>query len=207
MDERSNEAWIADLTDDKRSAAALRDLRAILLRGLHSGLVRQINTAKPEFEPLAEDFVQEALLKILANLETFNGAAKFTTWAHKIAVRVALSELRRKQWRDRSLDELLAAEPPFSFTPADDAPTPELSTQQRDLLAMVERLVAEGLTDKQREAITLVAFEQMPIDEAARRLSMQRNALYKLIHDARKRLKAQLEAEGLSTDDLLAAFS
>ena len=206
IEERTNEAWVADLADPARREAALNELRAILLRGLRRGLVQHVNTSKPEFEPLAEDFVQEAILKILANLETFNGTAKFTTWAHKIAVRVALTELRRKQWRDRSLDEMLSADSPFTFNVVDENPSPELSAQQRDLLAVINRLVEEGLTDKQREAIQLVAFEQMPIEEAAVRMAMRRNALYKLIHDARKRLKQLLEAQGLTTDDLLAAF-
>ncbi len=111
MQQRTNDEWLADLgASGPAREDALADLRPILLDGLRRGLTNWVNTSGPEFAPMAEDFVQEALLKILANLETFAGRSKFTTWAHKITVRVALTELRRKRWQDRSLDDMLSAE-------------------------------------------------------------------------------------------------
>lgn len=101
MATRFNHRWRA--FDD-----ALADLQLILLAGLHRGLLNQINTNAPEFATQAEDFVQEALLKILDNLNSFAGRSQFTTWAHKIAISVALTELRRKRWQDASLDGLTA---------------------------------------------------------------------------------------------------
>lgn len=185
---------------------ALADLREILLGGLKRGLVGQVNTSALEFESQAEDFTQEALLKVLANLDTFRGNSKFTTWAHKIAVRIALSELRRKRWQDRSLDELVSAEPPFSFTPADNAPTPAHVTEQRDVITTINRIIANDLTDKQREAMQMVPLGGMPIQEAANQLGMNRNALYKLLHDARKRIRDRLAKEGLSSAEIIAMF-
>lgn len=206
MQARSNAEWLDDLRDAGRREAALAELRPLLLNGLRRGLVDYVNTAGPEFAALAEDFVQEALLKILDNLESFRGESQFTTWAHKVAVRVALSELRHKQWQDRSLDALLSAETVVTFQPADAAPTPDLSAEQRDLAAVLHRLIEETLTEKQRTALQLVPIGQMPIAEAAERLGMTRNALYKLLHDARLRLKQRLAEEGLTPDDLLDAF-
>jgi RNA polymerase sigma-70 factor, ECF subfamily len=101
--ERTNEEWLQALTSTGSArVAALNDLRDVLVRGLRRGLLGRVNTSAPDFDALAEDFVQEALLKILDNLPTFAGRSKFTTWAHKITVHVALSELRRKRWQDAS---------------------------------------------------------------------------------------------------------
>lgn len=205
---RSNEEWLEHLRavgpaqDD-----ALSDLREILLGGLKRGLTDWVNTSGPEFGALAEDFVQEALLKILAKLDTFQGRSKFTTWAHKITVRIALTELRRKRWQDRSLDEMVSAETPFNFAVPDKRPTPERATTQLDMLERVQRIIDEELTEKQRMALQAGPLGGMPLDVTAEKMGMKRNALYKLIHDARKRLKQRLAQEGLTTEEILQLFA
>ena len=90
---------------------------------------------------------------------------------------------------------------------AGEQPTPERLTIRRTMLATVRRFVDEELTERQREAIVAVMFEGMPLEEAARRMGTNRNALYKLLHDARKRLKKRMEAEGLSAQDVLGAIN
>jgi RNA polymerase sigma-70 factor (ECF subfamily) len=207
MAQRSNEEWLADLSSSGNALEdALADLRIILLEGLRRGLTDWVSTAGPEFAPLSEDFVQEALLKILSNLGSFAGRSKFTTWAHKITVRVALTELRRKSWKDRSLDDMLSADTPFSRPFAANSPTPERMTERADMLVHLQRIIEEELTPKQREVMLLVPIGGMPISEAADRMGMKRNAMYKLLHDARLRLKKRLEADGLSADDIMVAF-
>lgn len=207
MQQRTNDEWLADLgAIGPAREDAIADLRPILLDGLRRGLTNWVNTSGPEFAPMAEDFVQEALLKILANLETFAGRSKFTTWAHKITVRVALTELRRKRWQDRSLDDMLSAESPFSRSFAADTPTPERATERTEMMAHLEQIITEELTDKQREAMLLVPIGGMPMSEAADRMGMKRNALYKLLHDARLRVKKQLEEDGLWAESILATF-
>jgi RNA polymerase sigma factor (sigma-70 family) len=156
-----------------------------------------------------EDFVQEALLKILAGLDSFRGESRFTTWAQKVAVHVALTELRRRHWRDVSLDEITGASN-ASFIPdtlADPLAGPEQQAIQRMLLSTLRRIIATELTDKQRQALIAVRIHGMPLEEVARRMGTNRNALYKLLHDARQRLKKRMMAEGLSPQDVLAAFS
>ncbi|MGB1249776.1 MAG: RNA polymerase sigma factor [Candidatus Promineifilaceae bacterium] len=207
MKQRTNDEWLSELRDPNNREDALIDLRTILLNGLRRGLVSHVNTQGPEFEPLAEDFTQEALLKVLANIDSFRGKSKFTTWAHKIAVRVALTELRRKRWKDRSLDDLLSDDSPVTFVAPDKKPTPDMTAVQTDLMARVMRIIQEELTDKQRTAMQLVPIGGTPIDVAARQMSMKRNALYKLLHDARLRVKNRLQKEGLSSAEILAAFS
>jgi RNA polymerase sigma-70 factor (ECF subfamily) len=137
-------------------AAALNDLRDVLVRGLRRGLLGRVNTSAPDFDALAEDFVQEALLKILDNLPTFAGRSKFTTWAHKITVHVALSELRRKRWQDASLTALSEPDegPYIPGLTADPAPDPASLAERRDMLARVNRIITETLSDKQRAALS-----------------------------------------------------
>ncbi len=206
MRQRSNDEWLSELRDDEQREQALADLRSILLRGLQHGLVNQVNTTAPEFQPLAEDFVQDALLKILANLDTFRGQSKFTTWAHKIAVRNALTELRRKRWKNRSLDAMLSEDTPYTFSVEDIRPKPEELAEQSEVVNQVFRIIDEELTDKQRQAMVLIPIQGVPIDVAAKEMNMKRNAVYKLMHDARLRLKKRLEAEGLSPESILATF-
>jgi RNA polymerase sigma-70 factor, ECF subfamily len=203
--ERSNEQWLAELRGPERDRA-LTDLRTLLVRGLRVALRGRVRQGLNE---AAEDFAQEALIKITANLDTFRGESQFTTWAQKIAVRTASTELRRKRWRDVSLQEVLdsyGTRSGESDRLADEQPTPEQLTMRSTMVATVRRFVDDELTDKQREAIVAVMFEGMPQEEAARRMGTNRNALYKLMHDARRRLKKRMEAEGLSAQNVLGSI-
>ena len=195
---RTNAEW----TDAVRAEDpdGLADLRLVLVEALRPMLRRK---APAQAGALAEDFAQDALLHILDRLDTFRGEARFTTWAAKVAVRLALSELRRLRWKDISLDDLLDVRPDGPITAEPEAPSPEAATMTAERVALMRELVAEVLTERQRTAIEAVMLHGMPIEEVARRMDTNRNALYKLLHDARQRLKQALEARGLGPDDLL----
>jgi RNA polymerase sigma-70 factor (ECF subfamily) len=203
MPERTNEEWLSDLRGPEQ-AAALADLRAFLVRGLRYALASYSNVD----DVLIEDFVQDALLKILNALDSFRGESKFTTWAQKIAVRVALTELRRRRWKDVSLDGIVEAQD-MDFVPdmmIESSAGPDQQATQRIFLETLQRLISTELTDKQRQALIAVRVQGMPLEEVARRMGTNRNALYKLLHDARQRLKRKMEAEGLSPEEVLSAF-
>ena len=203
MEQRSNQEWLDALkSPGAERERALAELRALLLRGLNHALRGWRSTARRDFESLAEDFCQEALLRILDNLDSFEGRSRFTTWAHKIAVRVALTELRRKRWQDVSLDALVAEEGAES-TMSSEEPGPETEVQRADMLAWVKRIMKEELTEKQRAALAAISFGGMPLEEVASRMDTNRNALYKVIHDGRVRLKRRLAREGLNPQDIL----
>src|SRR5512144_1876818 len=209
MTNRTNEAWITDLrSNGSTREAALNDLRVIIEKGLPYALSRWLSPDDPLFTPLVEEVTQETLLRVLDQLGTFEGRSLFTTWVQKIAVRIALTELRRKRWQDSSLDELVDNEetpaPPRLM--ADRAPSPEALAERADMVAAVRRILEQELTPKQREALTLLGIQDVPLEEAARRMKTNRNALYKLLHDARLRLKRRLLAEGISAQEVLAAF-
>jgi RNA polymerase sigma-70 factor (ECF subfamily) len=209
MSTRTNEEWIADLqTDGDSRDAALEDLRAIIMNGLPYALSRWVSPSEPQFKFIVEEVTQETLLRILDRLHTFEGRSQFTTWVHKIAIRIALSELRRKRWRDSSLDEMVDNEdaPAPESLLEDFSASPETSVERADMMTRIRRVIAEELTDRQREALLLLSVQDMPMDEAARKLKTNRNALYKLLHDARLRLKRRLTLEGLSAQEVLTAF-
>lgn len=203
--ERTNEQWLAELRGPERDAA-LADLRVVLVRGLRGALGGRSGGVSGA---AVEDFAQEALMKILHSLDSFRGESRFTTWAQKIAVRVALTDLRRKKWRDVSLQELVSRYGAGSPAPAmlkDPLPDPEELAVREMMLTTLWRLILEELTERQREALVAVMINGMPLEEAARRMDTNRNALYKLLHDARRRLKERLISEGLTSREVLAVF-
>jgi RNA polymerase sigma-70 factor (ECF subfamily) len=199
--ERSNDQWLAALRGPKKDEA-LEDLRAMLVRGLRATLHARTSSA----EPSVEDFAQEALIKILDNLDSFRGESRFTTWAQKIAVRTAFAEMRRRRWHDVSLEEAIKDHGESNGMPADSLADPERSATQRMIMTQFRLFIDEELTVRQRKAI-LAAMGGMNLEEVARRMGTNRNALYKLLHDARKRLKQRMLAEKLSPQDVLSAFS
>jgi len=204
MSDRTNLEWREALLSPQADTA-LTDLRAILLRGLRYALAGRGVT-----ESDLEDFTQDALLKVLRELAAFRGEARFTTWAQKVAVRVALTELRRRRWRDVSLQDLLAEHEESDFTPAvltDKAPDPGQIAVRTMMMEKIQRIIAEELTDRQRQAMMAVMQGGMPLQEVAQRMGTNRNALYKLLHDARQRLQGRMMREGLSPDEMLAMFS
>jgi len=202
----TNEAWLEALQVPDRDPAAVEGLRTLLVRGLHAALRERVPR---RVDALAEDFAQDALIKILDKLDTFRGESKFTTWAQKIAVRTAFTELRRKRWENVSLQAVVADDE----TPSSDAVAPpeqtgpDESTSQQMLLDRVQQIIQNTLTDRQRTAITAV-MQDMPLQEVARRMDTNRNALYKVIHDARQKVKDTLETQyDLSADQLLAELA
>ena len=216
MDRRSDEQWLVALQadDTPEQADALEDLRLRLQRGIFYYLSRErsdlADRANSELEQMAEDFAQEATLRVLKNLNSFRGDSLFTTWATKVAVRVAISELRRARYRDFSLEEVTAdgelmpnlAEMFLSNRPAG----PEKATERSDVLAKIQHAIDTALTDRQRTALTAVVLRNVPLEVVAERMNTNRNALYKLLYDARMKLRNALEAEGLGVDYIQSLF-
>ena len=204
--QRSNKEWLEALRPPIADEA-LDDLRSTLLRGLRAALSNRVDG---DLAALTEDFTQDALLKILDSLESFRGESRFTTWAQKIAIHVAFSELRRRRWKDISLQTLIETPDGDEYTPAiltDPSVTPEREATQHDLMEIVEGLVDEELTDRQRTAMLAMVQSDMPISEIAVKMDTNPNALYKLMHDARKRLQVRLEEKsGLSAQEVMAVF-
>ncbi len=184
-----------------RAEVALADLRGVLLRGLRRALSGRAGAD----DALIEDLAQEATLRVLDRLDGYRGESRFTTWAVTIAVRVALTELRRPRWRDVSLDRLAAEDRGALPDPPTPASGPAREAERREILDLLRRTLEGELTERQRTAL-VGELRGMPQEEIARQLGIGRNALYKLGHDARTRLKARLIAAGVTDEDVRAAF-
>jgi RNA polymerase sigma-70 factor (ECF subfamily) len=194
--ERTNEAWLEQLAgDDPRRQAALVDLRQVLLRRLRSALASDSRVD----DGFLEDAVQDALLRVMERLGQFEGRSRFLTWATTVAIRTALGELRRRRFSDVSIEELTEG-----WEIVEDSPGPDRG--RWEILDKMHEVIREQLTEKQRKAL-LAELKGMPQSEIARQLGSKRNAVYKLTHDARKRLKRGLETAGFGAEHVRTAFA
>ncbi|MCB9435504.1 MAG: RNA polymerase sigma factor [Anaerolineales bacterium] len=215
--ERANEQWFEELsqTDTPTQAAALDDLRRYLQRGIFYYLSRErsdlASLSSEELAQMAEDFSQDATLRILDNLHSFRGDSRFTTWAMKIGTRTAISELRRARYKDFSLDELnangeLIVGLDNSANTHQHPVSPEKATEQQDVLRIIADALNEALTERQRTALEAVTLQGISMDIVAEQMETNRNALYKLLHDARKKLRTHLEAQGVALNYIMDLF-
>lgn len=179
--------------------AAVGRLRTVLIKGLSHGL-RGSRRPDPAF---IEDITQVALVRILERLDSFNGRSAFTTWAMAIALRLAFSELRRREWRNLPLESLSSSRDPLNEIP-DHGPGPDDQSDTRHINTLLHSLIQTELTSRQRDVL-VAELNNMPQDEIARQLGSNRNAVYKLGYDARQALKRALENRGLSAADFFKA--
>ncbi len=215
MTDRTNEQWLAELSGPPdEQAAALQDLRDRLQRGIYYYLSRErsdlSSLSNVELTQMAEDLAQDAVLRVMENLDTFRGDSLFTTWATRIAVRVAISDLRRARYKDYSLDDLTAdgdlLPQAANALMGDVPPQPERAAERAEVLSRISDALQAGLTDRQYRALIAVAVNGVPLEVVAERMGTNRNALYKLLHDARRKLRTHLEAQGLSPDYVMNLF-
>ncbi len=182
--------------------SALHDLRQALLARLRKALADN----RTATDALIEDAVQESLIRILQRIHQFQGRSRFLTWATTIAIRTALSELRRRAWSDVSIENVVGddASGAALLKPSDCAPW--RAAEQRVLVEKMYELMRTSLTERQRKAL-VAELRGVSQEAIAEHLGSNRNAVYKLTHDARKRLRHGLEAAGYSARDIHTAFS
>jgi RNA polymerase sigma-70 factor (ECF subfamily) len=169
------------------------ELRNYLRRGLRRA-ISGVDDAE------IEDFTQEALVHILRRRDSFKGESRFSTWAMAVALRVAFTALRRRRYRERVVDiDTELAESVAALTSG--VPDPQRGSERADLMTTLRRAIAEDLTERQRSAV-LGELQGVPSEALAERLGIKRNALYKLHHDARKKLRGAILAAGYSSDDV-----
>jgi RNA polymerase sigma-70 factor (ECF subfamily) len=200
LTDRRNDVWIERLgRSGPEKDQALGELREILRRGLGKAL-RHHPGADDAF---LEDVTQDALLKVLGGLSAFRGESQFTTWAITVGVRVAFSELRRARWRDVSLDHLNeSGEGPSASV----EPSSSTQSEKDEVIALMHRVMDRDLTERQRFLLA-AELNGVPQAELCERLGLNRNALYKLGHDARRKLKQGLLEAGVTEDDVREVFA
>jgi RNA polymerase sigma-70 factor (ECF subfamily) len=176
--------------------AAVRELHGLLLRAARFEVGRRRGTLPHlrggDHEDLAQQSADDALLAVLAKLDDFRGDSRFTTWVYKFALLEAGVKVRRLAWQGREIplqDEAWSAL-------ADVAASTERGAEDSELLRALREEIEGSLTPRQREVLVAVTLNDVPIDVLAERLATTRGALYKTLHDARRRLRAALAARG-----------
>jgi RNA polymerase sigma-70 factor (ECF subfamily) len=207
---RSNREWLHNLraTDTPEQEAAIADLYAYLYRAVLYFFSRSDGArhglARIEIERLADDLAQDALLAILKHLDEFRGDSKFTTWAYRFAINLSLVETRRREWKNISLETLQerAGQPEWEFKD-EGAPYPERVAQQQEIWKILRDVIEHDLTRRQRALLLAIVFDDVPVDVITERCGTNRNAVYKMMHDARRKIKNQLEKRGLAVSEIL----
>ena len=146
----------------------------------------------PEFDDLAQQAADDALVKVLEKLDDFRGLSRFTTWAYKFAILEVSAKVARHTWRR---NPPASEEIPWDRLPDPLAGRPEQRLEQQAQLSALSHAIGE-LTDRQREVFVAVALNEVPIDVVALKLGTNRNAVYKNLFDARRTLRARMAAAG-----------
>src|SRR4051794_27354908 len=191
---RTSEDWLAALGGaGPERLAAIADLHALLLRaarfelGRHRGALAGVGAT--EVADLAVQSADDALVAVLRKLDSFRGESRFTTWAYKFAVLEAGVKAPRRSWRDREVPMTDEHRAPI----ADAGARPDTLADTAATLASVAAAIRDVLTPHQREVLLALAVDGVPIDVLAERRETTRGALYKTLHDARRRLREAVE--------------
>ena len=196
-DARSSEVWLEALrSQGPQRDQAISDLHALLLRAARFEVRRRpaaLSHVRGEaLEDIALQAADDALIAVLAKLDQYRGASRFTTWAYKFALLEAGVKLRRRAWQGREIVLEPEAWPAF----ADRGASAQERLEGEELLRALRAAIDEELTPHQRTVFIALALSQVPIDVLAERLGTTRGALYKTLHDARRKLRAALSAGG-----------
>mgnify|MGYP002338717250 FL=1 len=188
----------------RESEIALAELRKTLERGLRAAF----RDSSEIHDANVDDWVQDSLERIMNNLDSFRGESRFTTWALRIAINVAYSDLRRARYGNVSLDAVRVPRKIFSVREvARKEDDPERRAIQRSITVTLNRVLRKELTDSQRKVFYAVQIQRIPLAEISRRLGLSRGTLYKRMHDARKRVKAALERAGYTYEECARVFN
>ncbi len=198
--------WLRGLrADDGARDVAIVRLHALLLRAARFEVDRRRPTLPHlrgnELDDIATEAADDALMSVLRRLDDFRGASRFTTWVYKFALLEAAVKLRKRAWQGREIP----LEPENWGVYASAEPGPVAEAEQSELLVTIQGAIAEVLTPHQRSVLVALAVNGVPIDVLAERLNSNRGALYKTLHDARRKLRTHLDERGLALDDWLEA--
>jgi len=193
------EEWHLDLhAEGAPREEAVARLQGLLLRAARFEVFRRAGSLPQltavELDELAQDAADDAALSVLRRLDDFRGESSFRTWAYKFALLEAAVKVRRRAWRDREV----TLEPEDWETLAHAGPGPDDDAETAALFEAVREGIRTVLTPRQRQVLVATVLEGVPIDVLAERLDSNRNALYKVLHDARRRLRDHVAAAGFT---------
>jgi RNA polymerase sigma-70 factor (ECF subfamily) len=190
--------WVEHLhRDHPRHDHAAARLHDVLQRAAHHELHRRrgqlAGLSGPELDDVAQQCADDAMVKILAHLDDFEGRSRFTTWAYKFVIFEVSSKVARHAWQRHPPS---AHDLTWEHLPDRLAARPGEQAERREQLSALTTAIREDLTPRQREVFVALALNDVPIDVLAVQLRSNRNALYKNLFDARRTLRASLAAAG-----------
>jgi RNA polymerase sigma-70 factor (ECF subfamily) len=190
-------AWVEALSGaGHRHDEAVAALHALLLRAARFEVARRGGGRSGDLDDLATQSADDALMAIMRKLGTYRGESRFTTWAYKFALLEAGVKARKRAWQNREVP--LEADGWAQL--AGRRSSPDTDAESAELIAAVCDGISEALTPHQRRVLVALTLNDVPIDVLAERLGTTRGALYKTLHDARRKLRARLEAAGLALE-------
>ncbi len=200
--EAARDEWIEELRSDGPARdEAIGRLHALLLRAARFEVARRARYVPHlrggDLDDVALQSANDALVAVLAKLDTFRGQSRFTTWAYKFGLLEAAVKVRRLAWQGREIPLEPEAWPRF----ADSGSGPHAQAERGELLDEIARAIETDLTPHQREVLVALALNEVPIDVLADRLDTTRGALYKTLHDARRKLRRRLDLHEQEEDD------
>jgi RNA polymerase sigma-70 factor, ECF subfamily len=187
---------LAGTGHDREEAVAA--LHALLLRAARFELARRGQGRTGDLDDLANQAADDALMAVLRKLPTYRGESRLTTWAYKFALLETAVQVRRRSWQGREVP--LEADGWARL--ADRAAGPDQDAEYAELIAEIGAGIGQTLTPHQRTVLVALTLNDVPIDVLADRIGSTRGALYKTLHDARRKLRAHLTAHGHNTNDL-----
>jgi RNA polymerase sigma-70 factor (ECF subfamily) len=195
-------AWLLGLgAEGARREEASRRLHDLLLKAARFEINRRRGSHPHlrggDLDDLAHQAANDSLLAILGKLDSYRGDSRFTTWAYKFALLEASVKLRRRAWQGREVP----IEPEHWSVIASRGESPVGEAESHELLDSIGGAIETELSSHQREVLVAVALNDVPIDVLAERLNTTRGALYKTIHDARKKLRSHLADAGLRVEE------
>jgi RNA polymerase sigma-70 factor (ECF subfamily) len=196
-------AWLSALRLPGRERdEAVAALHELLLRAARFELSRRraalSHVRGEELDDLALQAADDALVAVLGKLDDYRGVSRFTTWAYKFALLETSVRLRRRAWQEREV----VLEPEAWPLMADSGESPQGQAETGELMRAIKQGVDSCLTEHQREVLVGLALNGVPIDVLAERLNTTRGALYKTLHDARRKLRAELDERGFTLDSI-----
>ena len=195
-------AWVSALRDPVERDHAVARLHELLLRAARFEVSRRraalSHVRGEELDDLALQAADDALVAVLAKLDDYRGASRFTTWAYKFALLEAGVRLRRRAWQEREV----VLEPEAWPLMADAGQSPEGQAEANELMHAIRDSIDRCLTEHQREVLIALALNGVPLDVLSDRLNTSRGALYKTLHDARRKLRAELATRGFALDSI-----
>jgi RNA polymerase sigma factor (sigma-70 family) len=197
---RTNDQWLGALQSGSVDEGVVADLREFLKRGLTKAFGSRRDVSASDLD----DFAQDSVMRVLGQLDSFRGDSRFTTWAMAISVNTAYAVMRKKSWGSRTFSELGLDSPESASSTGQEVADPSSNAAREDIFSAMRQAIETDLTPRQRTAL-FAELAGMPAQSILDELQTTPGALYKLYHDARKKLRVSLEKAGFSAKDVIEA--